>query len=48
MTSKAEEYRARARECQETAEKARDSEIKQRLIELAQQWRTLAAYEEKN
>jgi hypothetical protein len=46
MTSKAEEYRALARECEETAETARDPEIKQRLIELAQQWRTFAAYEE--
>jgi hypothetical protein len=48
VTSKAEEYRAKARECEENAEKTRDSVIKQRLIELAQQWRTLAAHEEKN
>jgi hypothetical protein len=41
VTSKAEEYRAKARECEENAEKTRDSVMKQRLIELAQQWRTL-------
>jgi hypothetical protein len=48
VKNNAEEYRAKARECEENAEKTRDSVIKQRLIELAQQWRTLAAHEEKN
>jgi hypothetical protein len=47
MTLKADEYRARARKCDERAAQTRDPVIKQQLIEIAQQWRTMAAYEEK-
>jgi hypothetical protein len=43
----AEEYRAKARECEERAGQTRDSFVKQQLIEIAEKWRTMAAYEEK-
>jgi hypothetical protein len=48
MTSKAEEYRAKALECEERAEQTRDPYIKQRLIEIAEKWRHMAAYSEKS
>jgi hypothetical protein len=47
VTPKAEEYSAKARECEERAEKTRDPFIKQQLMEIALKWRTMAAYEEK-
>jgi hypothetical protein len=47
LTPKADEYRAKARECEERAEQVRDPFIKQQLEEIAQKWRTMAAYEEK-
>ena len=47
VMTKAEEYSAKARECEERAAQTRDPVIKQQLIEIAQQWRTMAAYEEK-
>ena len=47
LTSKADEYRAKARECEERAGKTRDPFIKQQLIDIAQKWHTIAAYEEK-
>jgi hypothetical protein len=47
VTPKAEEYRAKARECEERAEQTRDSSIKQRLIEIAQKWRRMADHLEK-
>ena len=43
MTSKAEGYRAKARECEERAGQMRDSFIKEQLIEIAQKWHTMAA-----
>jgi hypothetical protein len=43
----AEEYRAKARECEERAEQSRDAQIKQQLIEIAQKWRSMADYLEK-
>ena len=46
-TSKADEYRAKAREFEELAEQARDSDIKEQLFKIAQQWRDMAAHEEK-
>lgn len=46
-TSKSAEYRAKARECEERAERTTDTFIKQELLELAEKWRTMAAYEEK-
>ena len=45
MTLKADEYRAKARECEELAQQMRGS-LKQQLIEIADKWRTMAAYEE--
>ena len=46
-TIKSAEYRAKARECEERAERTSDTFIKQQLIEVAEKWRTMAAYEEK-
>jgi hypothetical protein len=48
VTSKAEEYRAKPRECEERAEQTRDPFIKQQMIDIAEKWRTMAAYEEKH
>ena len=48
VTSKAETYRAKARECEERADQSRDPFIKQQLIEIAQKWRTMADHEEKH
>jgi hypothetical protein len=39
--------RAKARECQKHAEQTRDPFIKQQLLDIAEKWRTMAAYEEK-
>jgi hypothetical protein len=47
LTCMADEYRAKARECQKHAEQTRDPFIKQQLIEIAQKWLTMAAYEDK-
>jgi hypothetical protein len=46
VTSKAEEYRAKARECEEHAAQMPDSYIKEQLLEIAKKWRTMAAFEE--
>jgi hypothetical protein len=46
-TSKAEEYRTKARECEERAKQTRDPFIKQQLLEIAEKWRTMAAHHEK-
>ena len=48
VTSKAEEYRANAQECEELAEQTRDSFIKEQFLEVAKKWRHMAAYEEKH
>jgi hypothetical protein len=48
VISKAEEYRAKARECEERAEQASDSTTKQHLIEIAVKWRSLADHAENN
>jgi hypothetical protein len=48
VTSKADEYRAKARECEEGAEQTRDSFIKEQFLEVAKKWRDMAAYEEKH
>jgi hypothetical protein len=48
VTTKAEEYRAKAQECEELAERARDPFIKEQLLEVAKKWRHMAAYEEKH
>jgi hypothetical protein len=47
VTSKAEEYRAKALECEERAEQTRDPFVKQQLIEIAEKWRHMAAHLEK-
>ena len=45
--SKADEYRDKARECEEFAEVARDPLVQQQILEIAEKWRTMAAFEEK-
>jgi hypothetical protein len=47
-TNRADEYRAKALECEERAEQTRDPFIKAQLIGIAEKWRTMAAYEEKS
>jgi hypothetical protein len=47
MASKAEEYRAKARECETLAEQTGDSFIKEQLLAVAKAWRNMAAYEDK-
>jgi hypothetical protein len=46
-TSKADEYRDKALECEGRAEHTRDPFLKQQMIEIAQKWHSMAAYEEK-
>jgi hypothetical protein len=48
VISKAEEYRAKAQECEEGAKQTRDSFIKEQFLEVAKTWRDMAAYEEKH
>jgi hypothetical protein len=48
VTSKAEEYHAKARECEESAEHTRDSFLKEQFLDVAKKWRDMAAYEEKH
>ena len=45
--SKADEYRDKARECEELALVARDPLIQQQILEIAEKWRTMAAFEKK-
>jgi hypothetical protein len=45
--SKADEYRAKASECEGRAQAARDHFIRQQMLEIAEKWRTMAAFEEK-
>ena len=45
-TTKAEEYRAKARECEELAEQTRDSFIKEQFLEVAKKWRQMAEHED--
>jgi hypothetical protein len=45
--SKADEYRATARECEERAERMRDPFIQQQLTDIAEKWRTMADHLEK-
>jgi predicted RNase H-like nuclease len=47
VTSRADEYRAKAREAEQLAEQIRDPGIKEQFLKIAQQWRDMAAYEEK-
>ena len=46
-TSKAEEYRTKAREAEQLAERTDDSAIKEQALKIAEQWRYMADYEEK-
>jgi hypothetical protein len=46
VTPKADEYRAKARECEECAEQTRDPFIKQQFIEVAKEWRQMAERED--
>ncbi len=48
VISKADEYRAKAEECEQQAASAHDSQIKAQLRDLAQQWRKLAMTAEDN
>ena len=48
VTSTAEEYRAKARDCEERAAQMPDSHVKEQLLEIAKKWRTMAAFEEKH
>jgi hypothetical protein len=45
--SKADEYRDKARECKELAQVARDPLVQQQILEIAEKWRTMAAFDEK-
>jgi hypothetical protein len=45
--NRAEDYRARAIECEEIAAQTVDAVIKAQYTRMAQEWHTLAAYEEK-
>jgi hypothetical protein len=45
--SKADEYRAKARECEELAQGVRHPFVQQQMLEIAEKWRTMAAFEEK-
>jgi hypothetical protein len=47
VTLKADEYRAKARECEELAEQTRNSLIKEQLLDVAKQWRHMADHLEK-
>ena len=46
-TSKADEYRAKAREAEQLAERTNDFVIKEQALKIAEQWRYMAAFEEK-
>jgi hypothetical protein len=48
VTSKTEEYRAKARECEQLAKQARDSDIKEQFLDMAKKWRDMADHEEKH
>jgi hypothetical protein len=43
VTTKVEEYRARARECELRAGQVHDLEVRQQFLELARQWHHMAA-----
>jgi hypothetical protein len=45
--SKADEYRAKASECEELAQGVRDPFIQEQMLEIAEKWRTMAAFEER-
>ncbi len=47
QTSKAEEFRARAAECEEKANQSKDAEAKRLLREAAENWRSIATQAER-
>ena len=47
MTRRAEEFRVKACECEELAERTHDEVTKDQLLAVAQQWRELADQEER-
>jgi hypothetical protein len=46
--SKADDYRAKAHECEEHAKAARDPFMQEQMREIAEKWRTMATFEEKH
>ncbi len=46
--TKAEQYRARARECEINAHNVLDLEVKQQYLDLAEQWRQLADWADRD
>lgn len=48
IMSTAEEYRQKAEEAEKTADKTTDQKIKSAYIEIAKQWRLIAARAERN
>jgi hypothetical protein len=47
MTSKADEYRAKARDAKRLAELACETDVKEQALKIAQEWLEMAAREEK-
>jgi len=47
MTSKAEEYRAKAAQCEKMAERHKDTQFREQYLELARQWRAMAEQAER-
>ena len=48
VAPKTEEYRANARECEQLAKQARDSDIKEQFLDMAKKWRDMADHPEKH
>ena len=48
MTSQARSYRARAAQCEQMAERNRNPTLKTQYLEMARQWRELAAHVEQD
>jgi hypothetical protein len=46
--NRADEYRAKAQECEKRATQTVDLFIKQQMMEIAQKWRTMAAHEDEH
>jgi hypothetical protein len=47
MASRADEYRAKAGECEAQAERTADPFLKEQLVEIAMKWRQMADHAEK-
>lgn len=46
--TRADYFREKAKEAEQKAEEAKDSDVKERFLELARQWRTMADQSERN